>query len=271
MMPAAVRRDNVPAMDPRDLTRPAARREAGHFLAEGPHLLEEALAAGAHVAEVHVARERAAPDGPFGPILRRAVDAGARIRAVSHHDISKLADTDTPQGIVSVVRTPAPPEDPFAVPGLWVVLDGVQDPGNVGTLLRSAEAFGARGAIQGTGTADAWGGKVLRSAQGAHFRLVLIDASGPGALDAALDSFAAKGGAVWGAAQEGDDVYSVAAVPPRLALVLGSEARGISDALRPRATRMVSVPQRGRAESLNVAMAGSILLSWLSGRPAGMR
>lgn len=255
-----------------DLTKPAGRREAGRFLAEGPHLLEEALDSGARVLEIHVARERAAPDGPFGPLLRRAVDSGALVTAVSHRDIEKLADTGTPQGIVAVVAMPAPPERPFAAPGLWVVLDGVQDPGNAGTILRSAEAFGARGAIQGPGTADLWSGKVLRSGQGAHFRLALLDASPDGELDRVLGEFAAAGGALWGASQGGpdgrNDVYQVTTVPPRLAVVLGSEARGISDAVRPRISRWISVPQRGRADSLNVAMAGSVLLSWLSGREA---
>jgi RNA methyltransferase, TrmH family len=177
-----------------------------------------------------------------------------------------ICDTDTPQGIVAVVAMPEAPAAPFAAAGAWLLLDEVQDPGNVGTLLRAAEAFGARGALATEGTADLFSGKVVRSAQGAHFRLTLLAAA-----PATLDAFAAAGGAVWAAAADGESVYAAPRPPALFALALGNESRGVSDAVARRAVRSVAVPQRGRADSLNVAMAGSVLLSWLTRDDGGER
>lgn len=251
-----------------ELTRPAGRRESGHFLAEGPHVVAEALDAGADVRALFVVHEGETDDELLG-LARRAGNARAEVHAITARELAKLADTRTPQGVVAVVRTPEPPAEPFREPGLWLLLDAVQDPGNVGTLLRSAEAFGARGAIAGPGTADLWSGKVLRGAQGAHFRLALLDVADATELAAVLDSFAAAGGELWAATQDGGNVYESPRPPARTMLALGNEARGLDGPLVERAKRRVAVPQRGRAESLNVAMAGSILLSWLSERGAG--
>lgn len=244
-----------------ELTRPAGRRREGHFLAEGPHLVDEALRAGAEMPVLFVSFE-AGGDAETADLVRRAVDRGTRIERISARQMTRLADTDTPQGVIAVVRMPETPAEPFAAPGLWLLLDGIQDPGNAGTLLRSADAFGVRGAVAGPGTADLWSGKTLRAAQGAHFRLTLVQAAG--GTDAALDAFAAAGGVVWAAAKDGASVYASRDVPPRTMLALGSEAHGLGDAVLARAARRVAVPQPGRAESLNVAMAGSILLSWLA-------
>lgn len=245
----------------RRLLRPAHRRADGRFLAEGPHVVREALDAGAAVEDVFVSADAA--DRPeIATTSRRAAEAGAAVRTVPARDLLTICDTSTPQGIVAVVRVPATPERPFEAPGAWLLLDEIQDPGNVGTLLRSSEAFGLRGVVAGPGTADPWSGKVLRSGQGAHFRLVLLE----GDLAAHLDAFSAAGGELWAASREGEDVYGVTTAPPRLLLALGNEARGLSEALLARAARRVAVPQRGRLDSLNVAMAGTVLLSWLAGR-----
>lgn len=232
------------------------------YLAEGPHVVTDALDAKAEVLAVFVAADRA-EEGICATLAQRAHSACADVHVVHARELARLADTETPQGIIAVVRRAPVAADPFAAPGLWLVLDGIQDPGNVGTLLRSAEAFGAAGAIAGPGTADFWSGKVLRSAQGAHFRLVLPD----GPLPELLDRFAAAGGVAWLAETGGESVYGVRELPQRLALVLGSEARGPSPETRGRVARTVSVPHRGRAESLNVAMAGSVVLSWLGTLP----
>jgi TrmH family RNA methyltransferase len=249
-----------------DLTRPAGRRASGHFLAEGPHVVAEAIEARASVKAVFAAHE-AESDEEMAAILQRAHRVGADVHVVPARDLAKLADTRTPQGLIAVVALPDVPADPFAAPGPWLLLDEIQDPGNVGTLLRSAEAFGALGVVAGPGTADLWSGKVLRSAQGAHFRLVLLD----GDVAPHLDAFERAGGELWAATRDGGSVYDVPAPPARVMLALGNEARGLADDVLARARRRVSVPQRGRAESLNVAMAGSVLLSWLSARSGGAR
>lgn len=244
----------------RELLRAKNRREEGSFLAEGPHVVTDALEAGAEVLAAFASHESAVrPE--IDELLARADAAGATIYVVTGRELLSICDTDTPQGIVAVVRTPEPPARPFAVPGTWLLLDEVQDPGNVGTLLRAAEAFGARGALATTGTADFWSGKVVRSAQGAHFRLALLAAS-----PEVLDEFTSAGGTIWAAATGAESVYASPPPPALCALALGNEIRGVSAPVAARAARTVSVPQRGRADSLNVAMAGSVLLSWMTER-----
>lgn len=242
----------------RELLRARNRREAGVFLAEGPHVVADALAEKADVRAVFASHESAEKDD-IRSLLERAHAAGADFHVVTGRELLSICDTDTPQGIVAVVAMPRAPERPFAKPGAWLLLDEVQDPGNVGTLLRAAEAFGLTGAMATAGTADLFSGKVVRSAQGAHFRLALLSAA-----PETLDAFAAAGGGLWAAATDGEDVYAAPAPPPFFALALGNETRGVSAAVAARAARRVCVPQRGRADSLNVAMAGCVLLSWLT-------
>ena len=245
------------------LTKPAGRRAAGRFLAEGPHVVADAIAASAAVETLFVAHD-AAERGEVVDLVRTADAAGVRVHRIGARQMERLADTRTPQGVIAVVVQPERPAEPFREPGLWLLLDAVQDPGNVGTLLRSAEAFGARGVVAGPGTADLWSGKVMRAAQGAHFRLVLLD-DDP---DPVLEAFAAAGGEVWAATRDGDDIYRAPPPPAKAMLALGNEARGLCEEALAYAKRRVSVPQRGRADSLNVAMAGSILLSWMAERRA---
>ena len=247
----------------RDLLRAKNRREEGLFLAEGPHVVSDALEQGAELEAAFASHESAAKP-EIGELLGRADAAGATVYVVTGRELLSICDTDTPQGIVAVVAMPEPPASPFASPGMWLLLDEVQDPGNVGTLLRAAEALGARGAMATEGTADFFSGKVVRSAQGAHFRLSLLSATAE-----RLDEFAAAGGEIWAAATDGESVYDAPPPPDLTALALGNEIRGVSAGVSGRASRRVSVPQRGRADSLNVAMAGSVLLSWITERRGG--
>lgn len=244
----------------KELLRAKNRREEGLFLAEGPHVVKDALDARADVQAVFTSHEsETRPE--IEELLHRADAADATVYVVTGRELLSICDTDTPQGIVAVVGFPEAPPRPFDAPGLWLLLDEVQDPGNVGTSLRAAEAFGARGAMASPGTADLFSGKVVRSAQGAHFRLTLLPAT-----PFVLDDFAQAGGELWVSATDGKSVYD-APRPPRLcALVLGNEVRGVSDLVGKRAARRVGVPQRGRADSLNVAMAGTVLLSWMAQR-----
>ncbi len=240
------------------------RRQEGHFLAEGPHVVADALDAGAPVAALFVSDE-ADQGEEVGALADRARAAGATIHGVSEPELRSIADTTTPQGLVAVVAIPDPPPEPFARPAAWLLLDGVQDPGNVGTLLRAAEGFGLSGAVAGEGTADLWGGKVVRAAQGAHFRLALLSEGFQGVtLPGLLDELASCGGEVWAASLDGESVYECPPPPSRLVVALGSEARGLSNRVLDATSRRLSVPQRGRAESLNVAMAGTVVLAWLS-------
>lgn len=248
----------------RRLLRARTRRAARRALLEGPHLLEEALRARVALHDV-LAVEEDVPS--VRALLARHGRTELRVDVVSTEELADVADAETPRGPVVVVDWTVPPDDPLGEPGPWVVLDGVQDPGNVGTLLRSAAAFGATGVVAGRGTADLWSPKVLRAAQGAHFHLATAsETAGDVDLAELLQGVVSTGAEVWTTAATGEPLYANdVAVAPR-AVVLGNEARGVSDGLRGLATREVSVPQGDGAESLNVGVAGSIVLSWLAWR-----
>lgn len=255
----------------RQLLRARFRKEQGRFLAEGPHVVEEALFAGVALEDVfisHEARER--PE--LEALAQRAHAGGAFVHAISARQLSAIADTRTPQGIIAIAPLPrgSTVAEKVAAGGGWIVLDGVQDPGNVGTLLRAGDAFGLRGVVTAEGTADPWSGKVMRAGQGAQFRLD-VHARGyrSGAVSdedavAFVSALRDSGGEIWAADLEGDDLYDTAPPTGAFGLLLGSESHGLSAALDALATRRVRVPQPGRADSLNVAMAGTVLLSWMT-------
>jgi TrmH family RNA methyltransferase len=215
----------------RRLLQPKHRRGSGLFLAEGPHLLVDALDAGRLPLQVFVSSGELGT-GPKAAV-ERARTAGVSVRWVEDRDL------------------------------MWLLLDGVGDPGNAGTLLRAADAFGAAGALALQGTVDLWSAKTVRAGQGAHLRLAVLQEEGLLGLER-LDDFRAAGGELWAADRDGEPVYDAPPAPPLVMLAVGNEARGLSDASAGAAARRVCVPQNGPADSLNVAMAGTVLLSWLA-------
>jgi TrmH family RNA methyltransferase len=181
--------------------------------------------------------------------------------------MATLTDVATPQGLVAVVERRL--HDPDAVPnrlgdsGTALLLDGVQDPGNVGTLLRTAAWFGAQAVVAGPGTAGLYGPKVMRAAAGGHWALTLARTDDLGAL---LDRLRRHEAALYGADLQGIEAHTWRPARPS-ALALGSEAHGLSPAVLDRLDATVALrgaPHRPAAESLNVAVAGGILLyEWL--------
>ena len=252
----------------RSLHRGKGRRETGCFLAEGRRLVGEMLDwPGRTVAVLHT---DAAPDDPeLESLLARAVARGVRTEAVPAAGVRTLADAATPQPILAIGEMPAYGwDDVDAVcdvdAGAIVLLDGVQDPGNVGALVRTALALGAA-AVVGVGeTADPWGPKALRASAGASFRGPVFRTD----TRDAVERLAGRGIPIWVAAA---DAPPLPGPPPGpVALALGSEAHGVSASLRAAAARAVSVPLARGVESLNVASAGAILLDRMrAGRPVG--
>jgi TrmH family RNA methyltransferase len=245
------------------LNRSEIRRREGLYLVEGARLVGEALGSGAPLVEIlHDAAF--ADGGAAAGLLDRAEARGVPVRRLPARDLRRLCETKTPQGIVAVVRQAEPEPEPADRPGVLLVLDAVADPGNVGTLVRAADAFAARGVLAGPGSASYTNGKVLRGAMGSTFHLPLWTVAD---LPAELGRRAAAGEEVLAA--------TLAGAPPRpvrsggrVCLVLGNEARGVSPEVRRVCGEEVTIPCPGRAESLNVALAGGILLALLSGRPA---
>ena len=219
-------------------------------------LVEEALAAGVPFRGALVSRD-------FGgtprsaKLLRDLAAHAVPIEDVAERALVQLADTDTPQGIVAVLEPPVWTWDAIHVaPGAPVlVLDGVQDPGNVGTLLRTAFALGAAGALLLPGTADVTNPKVIRAGMGATFRLPGAPVS-PEELRAWVERERAT---VWAAMVEGTPLARLTHVD-RLALIVGSEGAGIRPAVLALAGTRVSIPLARGAESLNVAVAAGIIL-----------
>lgn len=268
----------------RDLRRRRARERLGLFVAEGLRAVEAALDAGV---SARGALATAALDATErGRALRARLDAaGVPVADVDERDFATAADTESPQGVLLVAERPHFEADGdeialatdarlaaavgAAAPGREarvLVLDAVQDPGNAGTLLRTAAALGAAGAVALPGTVDVWSAKVVRAAMGAHFVLPTVGAT----TDALAAFLTAAAMPLWGADGDGAPVGRAAAeAPVRLALALGNEGAGLGPATRALATRLVAVPSSGRVESLNVAAAGAILLYEL--RPGALR
>ena len=231
------------------------REETGRFLVEGVRVVEDLVAS---PLTVHWALAASSlGDSPRGAALLSSLRAReVPVRTVEEREFAVLAATDQPQGILAVAAIPTAGLEEIAGPGPVLVLDAVQDPGNVGTLVRTAEALGAAGVVGLPGTVDPWNPKAVRSAVGASFRLPVVYRPWP-EVAAWLRS---RGYTILAAEAGGEPV-------PRggsTALVVGNEGAGISEEVLRDADAVVGVPIRGRAESLNVAAAAAILLHELT-------
>jgi TrmH family RNA methyltransferase len=223
-------------------------------LAEGIRVVREALDAGADF-RFAVSSPRAEALGA-APVLARLEDSGVEIVRVDDGELAVLGETETPQGLLAVVREPRP-----SLAGLLaearslLVLDGVQDPGNAGTLVRSAAAFGLDGVLALDGTVDPWSPKAVRASAGCGFRLPVITSPWSDAVGA----LEASGVAVL-VADAGGRPVGEGPAPARWALVVGSEARGARAEVKRAAAALVAVPMPGGTESLNAGVAGAILM-----------
>lgn len=239
------------------LSRRKGRRSHGQFLVEGVRSVEAAVEAGAPLVEVLVAHEQA--DDPRVAAL--AARAGVPVHTTSARDLERVGDAQTSQGVVAVAHSVVA-DALGATPGTVLVLDGVQDPGNVGTLVRTAAWFGVGTVLADQRTADFETPKTVRAAMGGLWDVQLVRAE---RLEPALDTLGAAGVALWGADMDGTPLADWQD-RGRAALVVGSEAHGLSDAVRQRLAGRVTVPGGGAGvESLNVAVAAGILIhAWRS-------
>lgn len=245
------------------LSRRRGRRDQNQTLIEGPRALDSALAANAPLVDCVVTPE-ALDDPQVRPLLDRL---DVPVHTTDADTLAALTDVDTPQGLVATVErrllAPEAIPDRLRPTGTALLLDGVQDPGNVGTLLRTAAWFGADVVAAGPGTAGLYGPKVMRAAAGGHWALALSRAENLGPV---LDALRRAGASLYGADLQGLRADAWAPQRPS-ALVLGSEAHGLSPTVLDRIDTPVSVPGaagRPAAESLNVAVAGGILVyEWL--------
>lgn len=244
----------------RDLRLRRGRERRSLALAEGVRLIEEALATGIRFRGAAVAP--ALEGTTRGTALKAALErAGVGLTPVTDRELVELADTEHPQGVIAVIepRRWTLGDVPVGQGAVILVLDGVQDPGNVGTIIRTAFALGGAGVVALKGTAELYNPKVLRGGMGAPFRLPCVPASATELVEWA----AANAVELWVSEARGEPVGGLAgrARPrPALALVLGNEGAGVSAAIAARAHRQVGIPLAPGAESLNVAVAAGILL-----------
>ena len=225
------------------------RRETGEFLCEGPKMWAEAMEHGWVVSTLLTSEEE---------LLRRYEGTPARSVLVSAELLSYAADTETPQKMIFTCRIPEQTEN---ISGdRFLVLDGVQDPGNVGTIWRTADAFGADGLILLPGCADPWSPKVVRSTMGACFRLPVLNCT----LDNLMPLLKQLNIPLYATALREDTLDIRDADLKRAAVVIGSEGRGVSNAVLDCCEQTIKIPMRERCESLNAAMAAGIVLweSW---------
>jgi TrmH family RNA methyltransferase len=244
------------------------RIREGIYLLEGPRSIGEALLADAPVREIlltHALAEAAAGQD----LAQAATDRGVTVIQISENDCRLISDTRTPQGAIAVIARSDPSGSILDGNGLILALDHVSDPGNVGTLVRAADAFSCRAVVAGPGTADFENPKVLRAAMGSNFHLPVVTVAD---LPETLGRLAENGAGVFAATLSGADAYKAGeSVGRRVCLVLGNEARGVSPAVLAAVSEEVTVPCPGRAESLNVAMAGTVLLSIFTRASGGSR
>ena len=244
-------RDNAAYKEMHRLVASASeRKRSGLSVLDGAHLVAALLESGRRPEELAVNRE-GLEDREIARLLERA--APARVVLLSDSLFRTLSTVDSPTGVIAFARTPEAREVP-ADASLVLMLDEIQDPGNVGTLLRSAAAAGAGHAMLSAGCAFAWSPKVLRAAMGAHFALNIVER-------ADLAAFAARyrGQSVALAAKGAAPLYDLDLRRPT-ALIVGNEGAGISPALERAATVRGSIPMPGRIESLNAATAASVAL-----------
>ena len=250
-------RDNALLVRLRKLARhPGEYRKVGQVLLQGEHLCEAWGARGGTPALHAVISESAWQEGRFLALA----GAAAATAIVSDAAMAEIGTLDTPAPIAFIVPLPAPRPIGAVLPS--VILDQIQDAGNVGSILRSASAFGFTQVIALRGTASIWSAKVLRAGMGAHFGLTLHEAAEPAALEAlTLPLFATSSHAA------SDVARSELAWP--CAWVFGNEGEGVSPAVEARCASRYRVAQPGGEESLNVAVAAGICLHESARRRVG--
>ncbi|MBQ2147407.1 MAG: RNA methyltransferase [Firmicutes bacterium] len=232
------------------------RDALGAYLIEGPNLVREALQQGVRIQFIFTGAGALNQQQEIQDILSLAEDSDSAVCVLSEDCFAKIATSQTPQPIMAVAEKRTwQMRDVFSPGGNVLVLDRIQDPGNLGTLLRTAEATGFAGALIVKGGADPYGPKAVRAGAGCVFRFPLLLCESPAE---ALDILAEQRKQVWTADMEGTPCYD-AELAQNVAIVIGNEGNG-ADALFKENSGRVTVPMAGQAESLNAGIAAAILM-----------
>ena len=237
-----------------ELKQKKYRTQNGLYLAEGLRTAEEAVAYKAVETLFYVATD----DNRTMRLLEDAAMQNIKLVCVNENVMKKIADTETPQGTIAVCKMRQPKLENLLASGkMLLVLDRVGDPGNIGTMLRTADAAGIGGLVLLKGCADIYAPKTVRSSMGSLFHIPVLS----GVSEQEFVSAAKKAGYdLLVTCLDGADNLYKADLSGRIAFVMGNEAGGVSETLLEKADKRVYIPMAGRAESLNVAMAAGIVM-----------
>jgi len=227
------------------------RQSEGAFVAEGVRLLEEAASVKWPIA--FILYDETLSDRGLKLVNDLQDQQGVEAAQITPELMSDISDTETPQGILGVLKLQALAQP--STPTFIVIADQIRDPGNMGTLLRTAEAAGADAVLTTPGTVDAFSPKVIRAGMGAHFHLPILSPPWEAIQTIVKDM------AVFLADVEADNTLWQADLRQPCALLIGGEAFGASPKGGAIATHRISIPMRGRVESLNAAIAAGILIA----------
>ena len=228
------------------------RQSEGRALVEGSHLVNEALVRGVSLENL-IVRQSAESDPAVAQIIRCAQLAQVALVVLADRVFDALSELDSAGSIAAEVRLPAGLAD-LQQASSCVFLERIQDPGNIGAIIRSAAALGVASVVTDAGCADPWSGKALRAGQGGHFCLDLRRSTDMG------EDMNRFGGIVIGTVPAGGEAPAGIDLRGRVGWVFGSEGAGLSRELSARCSRLASIPMPGTTESLNVAAAAAICL-----------
>jgi RNA methyltransferase, TrmH family len=247
-------RQNARVKELRRLFHEERPNEKGEVAIEGVHLAEEAIRSGFRLETVFFsesARERAHK-------LIPQISSHTELLLLPDEAFASAVPSETPQGVAALVRVkPCALDDALLPqPPMVIVTVGLQDPGNLGTIARSAEAFGATGLLLGEGTVSQWNWKALRASAGSMFRIPAVKVE----LASAISDLKAHGLRVLATSSHKGTLISQADLSGPLALLVGNEGSGLAKQVLSRADEVVAIPQSSRVESLNAGIAASIIL-----------
>lgn len=224
------------------------REKSGTFLLEGPHLIEEAITSGANLQHVIVEENF--------EINEAWLQEKFTLWSVPAKLMKQLSETEKPQGIIAVCEMMDQSEELIKKGGRYLLIDGVQDPGNLGTIIRTADSAGLDGVFLGEGTADLYNGKTVRSTQGSLFHLPIVKANLLEIIERCKEHDLPV---LSTSLQNSVDMRETPEVDS-FALIMGNEGAGVQEILQQQSTLNVKIPIFGSAESLNVSVATGILL-----------
>lgn len=233
------------------LTTKKGHQKFHQYLVEGWHIVGDAITAEQPVVQIMATAEQL-------NLHEHQLPSNVETFEITDEIAKKLSDTVTPQGIFAVLDILATEQvDPETATGAWLLLDRIQDPGNIGTMVRTADAAGFRGVVFGSGTSSRFTPKVVRAMQGSQFHIQLVEAN----LEDWVKALKNRNIPVYGSAlDENAEDYNTVTPQSEFGLILGNEGQGMSEKLMGQTTTNLYIPIKGQAESLNVAVAAGILM-----------